>query len=63
MHIDMEAAMPTPRELREQSHLFLKTAEKEPTLVIKRKLASHALALAQLAEKIEREAMRKESIA
>jgi hypothetical protein len=47
--------MPTPAELREQSHQYREIAERESALAIKRSLVSHALALAQLAEKIERE--------
>jgi hypothetical protein len=46
---------PTPAELREQSRLYRQAAEKETTVEFKRRLASHALALAQLAEKIERD--------
>ncbi|MGO8915493.1 MAG: hypothetical protein ACLQJR_06255 [Stellaceae bacterium] len=45
----------TPAELREQSDLYRQAAEKEATLEIKRRLASHALALAQLAERIKRD--------
>lgn len=45
--------MPTPTDLREQSRLFRQRAESEPTLVLKRSLTSHALALDYLAEKIE----------
>ncbi len=45
----------TPAELREQSDLYRQAAEKETTLEIKRRLASHALALAQLAERIKRD--------
>ena len=48
-------ATPTPAELRERSRLYREIAEKEITLPIKRRLAHHALALAQFAEKIERE--------
>ena len=44
----------TPADLRELSRLYRDASEKETTLEIKRRLASHALALAQLAEKIER---------
>jgi len=47
--------MATPAELREQSRLYREIAEEEITLPIKQRLARHALALAQLAEKIERE--------
>src|SRR5690348_10936038 len=45
----------TPAELREQSRLSREAALQETTLEIKRRLASQAFALAQLAEKIERE--------
>lgn len=44
-----------PAKLRELSRLYRHAAEQEPTLEIKRRLASHALALAELAEKVERE--------
>jgi hypothetical protein len=46
--------MPTPAQLRDGSRLCVQAAEKEATPEIKRRLASHALALAQLAENIER---------
>jgi hypothetical protein len=44
----------TPAQLRHQSFLCRQAVEKEATPEIKRMLASHAFALAQLAEKIER---------
>jgi hypothetical protein len=47
--------MPIPAELREQSRLYRRAAEIETAIAIKRRLTSHALALAQLAEKIERQ--------
>jgi hypothetical protein len=45
--------MQRPKQLREQSRLYEEMAEREDNTHIKRKLASHALALAHLAEKIE----------
>lgn len=51
----MEAATLRPAELRELSRQYRELAEKESTLAIKRRLASHTLALAQLAERIERD--------
>jgi len=59
----MEAIMQTPQELREQSCQYLRIAEKETTLALKRRLTSHALALDYLAEKIEREAVLREDSA
>ena len=44
-----------PVELREQSRLYREAAENETNLYLSRTLASHALALAELAEKIERD--------
>ena len=52
---DEGSAMPTPAELRERSGLAQQAAEREAAPHLKRLLASHAFALAQLAEKIERE--------
>jgi hypothetical protein len=46
--------MPTPAQLREASQLYWQAAENEATPEIGRRLASHALALTQLAEVIER---------
>jgi hypothetical protein len=46
--------MPTPAQLREASQLYCQAAETEATPEIGRRLASHALALTQLAEVIER---------
>jgi hypothetical protein len=51
----------TPAELRERSQLYRQAAERETTPEIKRRLASHALALAELAERIERDAFATES--
>lgn len=47
--------MPTPAELRERSRFYRRMAGKETEPHLKRHLAAHALALAQLAEKIERD--------
>lgn len=47
--------LPTPVELREQSRLFRKAANAALNLATKRRLAAYALAVAQIAEKIERE--------
>ena len=46
--------MPTPLELRDASRRFREAAKKEAIPRLKQMLASHALALAHLAEKIER---------
>lgn len=46
--------MLTPAELREQSRLYREASAKESVPEFKRRFASHALALAQLAERIER---------
>jgi hypothetical protein len=46
--------MPTPAQLREASRLYRDAAENEATPEIGRLLASHALALTQLAEVVER---------
>lgn len=47
--------MSTPAELRDASRLAREAARAESAPHLRRRLASHALALAQLAEKIERE--------
>ena len=47
--------MPRPAELRENSRLYREEAKKEVDPYLRRSLLSHALALAQLAEKVERE--------
>jgi len=47
--------MRTPAELREASRLAREAASAEAELHIRMRLANHALALAQLAERIERE--------
>ena len=47
--------MPRPGELRDEARLYRQAAREESSPEIRRKLAAHALALAQLAEKIERE--------
>jgi hypothetical protein len=41
--------------LREEARQYRQAAKKETSPEIRRRLANHALALAQLAEKIERE--------
>lgn len=46
--------MPKPAELREESRLYRQVARKEATPHLKQMLASHALALAELAERMER---------
>jgi hypothetical protein len=46
--------MLTVNELREQAQRFLEAVDKESNTHLKRRLAGHALALAQLAETIER---------
>jgi hypothetical protein len=48
--------MPKPKELREQARLYAEESKTEPDPVLSQLLARHALALAQLAEKKEREA-------
>ena len=47
--------MATPAELREQSRLFREMAKTETEPQLRRHLAANAMALAQLAEKIERD--------
>jgi hypothetical protein len=47
--------MSSPMKLRGWSRLYREMAEKENEPHLRRHLASHVLALAQLAEKIERE--------
>jgi hypothetical protein len=47
--------MPTTTELREGARFAKRAAEKESDPYLKQRLAQHAFALAQLAEKIERE--------
>jgi hypothetical protein len=47
--------MLTPAELRDQSRRYREAAAKEIVVEFKRRLASHALALAFLAEKVERQ--------
>jgi hypothetical protein len=47
--------MPTPAELREASRLTRLAAAEESDLHLKRRLVSHALALVQVAEQMERE--------
>ncbi len=47
--------LPTPAELREQARRFQQAAENEPAPEIRRPLLSHAFALAQFAEHLERD--------
>jgi len=47
--------MPRTADLREQSRLYRQASRKEADPNLKVRLAGHALALAMLAEKIERE--------
>ena len=47
--------MLTPPALRRLSRQYVQAARKETTLIIQQRLASHALALAQLAQSIERD--------
>jgi hypothetical protein len=42
-------------ELREESRLYREATREEADRYLKRRLANHALALAQLAERIERQ--------
>ena len=46
--------MPTPTELRQIAHAYEQSVDSESSLVLKIRLASHAFALAQLAEAMER---------
>jgi hypothetical protein len=55
--------MPTPAELREASRQARLAVAKEPDPHLKRRLANHAFALAQLAEKMERAAAAPEALA
>jgi hypothetical protein len=45
--------MLTPLELREQSQFYRNASAQETVPALRRRLASHALALAQLAERLE----------
>lgn len=47
--------LPTPAELREHARRLHQAAQKEPAPEIRRRLLSHALALAQFAEHLERD--------
>jgi hypothetical protein len=47
--------MRTPAELRGECRATIRAAKREPDPHLKRLMARHALALAQLAEKIERD--------
>jgi hypothetical protein len=53
--------MLTPMELRGQSRIYQEESANETMPEIKRRLANHALALALLAEKIEREEAEREA--
>ena len=44
-----------PRKLRAQARLYSEAASREPSPHLKKLLASHSMALLQLAERIERE--------
>ena len=55
----MESTMPRAAELREQSREYRQMAREESAPVIKRYLVSHAVALADLAERIEHTAEEK----
>jgi hypothetical protein len=55
--------MPTPAELRETSRLTRLAAVQEAEPHLKRRLANHTFALAQLAEKIEREGAARQALA
>jgi hypothetical protein len=47
--------MPKPKELREQASLYREESKTEADPYLSQALVSHALALTQLAEKIERQ--------
>jgi len=51
----LEGTMPTTANLREESRLCRQAAQEESDPHVKQLWSSHALALAQRAEKIERE--------
>jgi hypothetical protein len=55
--------MPTTAELREASRLARLAAAEESVPQLKRRLANHALALAQLAERMEREEAERPTVA
>jgi len=55
----MESTMPISAALREQSCEYRQMAREETAPVIKRYLVSHAVALTELAERIERAAEEK----
>ena len=46
--------LPTPAELRAMARDLRQAARKAPDIALKRRLAAHALGLAQVAEPIER---------
>lgn len=53
--------MASPAELPSEARLFGWVARQKPDPHLKRRLASHAFALAQLAERIERDKTRADS--
>jgi len=55
--------MPTPAELREASRLTLLAVAEESVPQLKARLASHTFALAQLAERMEREEAERQALA
>jgi hypothetical protein len=57
----VEGTMPKPAELREISRLAREDAADESCPQLRQRLAQHAFALAQLAEKIEREEAEREA--
>jgi hypothetical protein len=54
MDIGRSATPPAPARLRDLARQYVQAAAQETATEIKRRLASHAFALAQLAEQIER---------
>ncbi len=55
--------MRTPAQLREASRAAVRAGKSEPAPALQRLMARHAFALAQLAEKIEREGGTPEEVA
>jgi hypothetical protein len=54
MNVGRSATPPAPASLRDLARQYVQVAAHETATEIKRRLASHAFALAQLAERIER---------
>ncbi len=54
MDIGRSATPPAPARLRDLARQYVQAAAQETAIEIKRRLGSHAFALAQLAEQIER---------